>query len=302
MVMETQRTFIPGDEWCYFKLYTGFKTADAILMDCIMPLAKSLTDHQVVDKWFFIRYSDPKFHLRIRFHAVSPVNIPAIIMNFNHAVRHYVEDGLIWKVQADTYNRELERYGEKTMELSESYFYYDSDMIVKTLMFLKRHPDEDLQWLLGMKMIDRMLEDFGYTPDEKFALLNMMQEGFKKEFGIDGVYKRQFGQKYRSARKQIETILDKRNEQREDLATGFSPIFEKSNRTKDITAEIRAITQQQSTPSLDDLMRSYIHMTMNRLFRTQQRTHELVLYDLLFRYYTSQKAQMKNKQVAIDSV
>ena len=34
-------------------------------------------------------------------------------------------------------------------------------------------------------------------------------------------------------------------------------------------------------------------MMLNRLFRTQQRMHELVLYDYLFRYYNSMQAREK---------
>ena len=35
----------------------------------------------------------------------------------------------------------------------------------------------------------------------------------------------------------------------------------------------------------DDLLSSYIHMMINRLFRDKQRLHELVCYDSLHKYY-----------------
>jgi thiopeptide-type bacteriocin biosynthesis protein len=44
-------------------------------------------------------------------------------------------------------------------------------------------------------------------------------------------------------------------------------------------------TEHRLQISINDLLCSYIHMMINRLFRTQQRKHELVLYDYLFRYY-----------------
>ena len=40
---------------------------------------------------------------------------------------------------------------------------------------------------------------------------------------------------------------------------------------------------------------SHIHMMNNRLFRSRQRLHELVLYDFLFRYYKSKRAQQNFK-------
>jgi hypothetical protein len=42
---------------------------------------------------------------------------------------------------------------------------------------------------------------------------------------------------------------------------------------------------------LDDLLGSYIHMMMNRMFRTRQRLMEMVLYDFLFRTYKSALAK-----------
>ena len=288
-----QRNFIIGDEWNYFKIYTGFKTADAILTGCIYPLANSLITNKIIDKWFFIRYSDPKFHLRIRFHVSDTNHAPAVMMNFNQAIRQYVQNQLVWKVQADTYNRELERYGTDTMELSETLFWNDSEMIIKTIAFDKVKQDENLRWLLGLKMIDVLLGDFGFSLSEKCNLLNTLQENFGKEFGITAESRRQFGSKYRNEKAKIEKILDKNSEQDEEYLTLFHPIFEKSEASKNVIKEILNKITTATAPSLNDLLSSHIHMTLNRLFRTQQRMHELVLYDYLFRYYNSLKARQK---------
>jgi len=58
-----KRTFIPGDEWLYIKLYTGYKTADTILTEILPEIISKLKDEQLIDKWFFIRYYDPHYHL-----------------------------------------------------------------------------------------------------------------------------------------------------------------------------------------------------------------------------------------------
>ena len=47
------------------------------------------------------------------------------------------------------------------------------------------------------------------------------------------------------------------------------------------------------TVSLSELAPSYIHMHVNRLIRSAQRAHELVLYDLLARLYESKLARAK---------
>jgi len=62
------RTFIPGSEWIYFKIYTGTKTADAILKNELYGFVSEMLKNKVIDKWFFIRYNDPDFHIRLRIH------------------------------------------------------------------------------------------------------------------------------------------------------------------------------------------------------------------------------------------
>ena len=62
------KIFIPGSEWVYFKLYTGTKTADAILQNELYRYIRELLNNGIIDKWFFIRYTDPDFHIRLRLH------------------------------------------------------------------------------------------------------------------------------------------------------------------------------------------------------------------------------------------
>jgi len=71
--MEMVRKFIPGTEWLYLKIYTGVKTSDVLLEEAILPLVTCFLNNNLINKWFFIRYNDPKPHLRIRF-ELSDVN------------------------------------------------------------------------------------------------------------------------------------------------------------------------------------------------------------------------------------
>ena len=308
-MLDNQRTFIIGSEWLYFKLYTGFKTADIILTETIYPLSQYFIKEKLIDYWFFIRYSDPQFHLRIRFHILKNENIIPIIQHFNYAFQDYINQDLVWKIQTDTYQREMERYGIEIIELSEKLFSLSSEMICKTIVLDKVTQDENLRWLLGLKMIDMLLSDFGYSLQEKCELLNTLQENFGKEFGINNDFRRQFGQKYRAEKQHIEKILHKNTEQDDEYVALFQPIFENSKASKSIIEEIKsrrqkaeskkensyALTSLTVLRSLNDLLSSYIHMTLNRLFRTQQRTHELILYDYLFRYYSSLIKRLKAK-------
>nr|WP_235815379.1 lantibiotic dehydratase C-terminal domain-containing protein [Chryseobacterium sp. Hurlbut01] len=47
-----KRTFTPGTEWLYLKIYTGVKTADLILEEAIQFVAKYLQKNNEISKWF----------------------------------------------------------------------------------------------------------------------------------------------------------------------------------------------------------------------------------------------------------
>ena len=94
-----QRTFIPGSQWVYIKLYTGEKTADDILINVISLIIKKLQKKQYTEKWFFIRYSDPDFHLRIRLLVCDAQYIGEIIHLFYQKTNKWNNDYLLWKMQ-----------------------------------------------------------------------------------------------------------------------------------------------------------------------------------------------------------
>ena len=125
-----KRVFIPGSKWVYYKVYAGLNTADTILTDKIGPLGDQLIKDGVIDKWFFIRYSDPENHLRIRFHLKDEKLIESVIKGVYHAFESHINNQLIWDLQLATYQRELERYGTNTIEDLESFFHHDSEVLL----------------------------------------------------------------------------------------------------------------------------------------------------------------------------
>lgn len=290
------RSFIIGDEWNYFNIYTGYKQSDCILTECLYPLSKYLLINELIDKWFFIRYSDPYLHLRVRFHSDEIYKTEKVIMCFSKAVKEYFISGQVWKIQSDTYNRELERYGTSIIELTEMLFYFDSEMIIKIISLPQVKENENLRWLLGLKMIDTFLTDFRYTLNDKIRLLNSLQSGFKQEFNITNIGKHQFRDNYRCYRNQIEEILETNSVKAEKFNELFRPIIEKSTLIQNTISAILEKLSGTVDVKLDNLLSSYIHMTINRLFRTQQRKHELVLYDYLFFYYTSINARIQKQE------
>jgi len=283
-LQKIQRNFIIGDEWLYFKIYTGYKTSETILKEAIMPLVEYLLKKQIIDKWFFIRFTDPKYHLRIRFHLTDKSKIAEIILNFNNTFKQYVEDDLIWKVQTDTYKREIERYGTNSIEFSEELFFIDSMACVNLIKELQGNETENTRWLISLKMIDVLLNDFEYNLQQKNNLLKVMQESFGKEVGLTKDSRKQLGTKYRTHKNEIESILNGAILKEFDYL-----LIQKTSKLKPIIDRILKLKENNTLDAeLSNLVSSYIHMMLNRIFRTNQRKYELVVYDFLFRYYYSQ--------------
>ena len=286
-----QRNFSVGSEWLYYKLYTGHKTADLILTEIIKPMTEEFIGQEIIDKWFFIRYADPKHHLRVRFRSLDSQNIGRVITSLHEPLDHFMKQDLIWKIQLDTYQRELERYGQHTMELSESLFYHDSDAIVQFLDLIEGDEGEQLRWLYGLRSIDHLLESFEYTLDEKLVLMELLKTGFGREFGMSRPLKKQLDDKYRKERENIEGFMVFTKESEPDYEPILTILEKKKQLLKPLTQQILDLRKNDKLElELNNLMGSYIHMLMNRLFKSKNRLNEMVCYDFLYRYYRSRLA------------
>ncbi|HET7115543.1 MAG TPA: lantibiotic dehydratase, partial [Hanamia sp.] len=112
---EVQRAFEPGSEWIYFKIYCGSTFSDEILLSVVKPAIHSLLENKVIRKAFFIRYTDPHYHIRFRLQLVNNINKKyfAIAIKCVYDLLHpFSVNRIVWNVQLDTYQREIERYGE----------------------------------------------------------------------------------------------------------------------------------------------------------------------------------------------
>ena len=292
---EVQRTFQPGDNWHYLKIYCGVKTADKILVEVVRPITEALLFENKIGKWFFIRYADPDHHLRIRFFGKSTF-YAEVTERFNKALASYVENHLIWKIQTDTYPRELERYGSANIENSETLFYYDSLGSIQILSLLQGDEGDDLRWQFAIKGVHDLLDSFGLDLAAKKELMSIISNNFLKEFNGDNVEtKRQLSTKYRSEKFKIQAILQNEVEESHDFYPVWQLFEERSKNIAPCVLHINKLSEQNKLEiSKSDLLSSYIHMFLNRFLRSKQRLQEMVIYDLLYQHYKSQIARIEN--------
>jgi thiopeptide-type bacteriocin biosynthesis protein len=288
-----RRRFAPGSEWLYAKLYTGHATSDQILTDAIAPIVRD------VPSWFFIRYGDPHWHVRFRVRGEPAWLYGELMAKLAEHTRPMLDDGRMWKLQLDTYEREVERYGGPVgIELSEQLFCADSACVVDILGMIAGDAGSDARWRLALRGIDQLFDDLGFDLATRLSVMRGARDAFAREHRVDASigFQRGLGDKYRKERGALEAMLDRTRDADSELAPGLERIVQRSTASAPIIAELRAAELRgELTIPLTELAPSYIHMLVNRMIRSAQRAHEVVLYDLLVRLYESKVARAKKQ-------
>ncbi len=293
------RKFLPGSNWVYHKFYCGVYTADSVLEALGQNLSKLIKD-DVIERLFFIRYNDPSFHIRLRVLVKNELNRQFVIDTINHSLATFYNSKMIWKVQQDTYVREIERYGADTMDWVERIFHFDSMLYIQLLKTTPVAARNKLRLVWATQLIDDLLQAFKMNLIEKSKLLQQLKEGFHAEFKADKPLREQLSLKYR-----------------EYTATIFAALNTTAN-TPELTslqalraqhqAELQGLFNKLIATCGDEfnaktttnrLLPSLIHMLVNRIAISKPREHELVIYDLLSTYYKAQIAMQKQHNVHI---
>lgn len=266
------RNFIPGSEWLFYKIYSSTKVSDQIIKDSIYKFASGLIKKGIIKKWFFIRYSDPDHHIRIRFLTTSSDhNISNQI--YQLLDKYLTQEMIIHKIVLDTYNREIERYGESTIDYMESIFHFDSECVCQLLK--EAELTETAIWKAAIVGVNRILDDFGYEQTERRDIMNHLANGYGMR--LDENSKAALKDKYRNHRSEILGLLTGGDD--------FSTIL--NGRTKKTKKYIAEVKELQSKQMVKSLVISYIHMFINRMFASKPNLYESILYYFLHKSYDS---------------
>jgi thiopeptide-type bacteriocin biosynthesis protein len=173
----------------------------------------------------------------------------------------------VWDVALATYKRELERYGTNTIEDAELFFYHDSLMMLK---IIKNSKDDETRFLTLFKWLENILLLFKFEDTGLLSFLERIQEQFKEEFSVDKRVRKELSNTYR---KLAPALFDKED-------TNAPRIY---NPTETVERFLMLKKEQKLEVSLDNVVASFIHMSVNRCFRSKQRLYEMMLYDFLYR-------------------
>jgi thiopeptide-type bacteriocin biosynthesis protein len=287
------RRFAPHSEWMYAKIYCGSATADRVLRRVVAPLVRRARAEGWIDRWFFIRYADPAMHVRLRFHGAPDVLRGALLPALAERVAPLLGDGSSWRLQLDTYEREVERYGgDAGIELAEALFEADSDAVTEILEGAPGLSRDD-RWRVALCGIDALLTDLGFDVPARRTIVGGARDALRREHRTGANLGRQIGGRFRAERQTLEALLSgDASASPPAVRASLDALHRRSERLAPIAAELRArdAAGRLTTP-LAEMAPSITHMFAVRLLRSTARLQETVLYDMLARLYEARAAR-----------
>lgn len=245
--------------WTYAKLYCPEAAADAVLRTVVAPL---VLEHPNVP-WFYLRYDDPGFHLRLRFRD------PGIRTELEARADSCTRTS---RVEFATYEPELERYGgEAAMPVVESMFHRDSEAALAIALEYGAH--SAARWQLTLRGMASAFTLLVPELEARCRLIEATIDRYAADFGLTGAAGRVLGQRYREYNPAIRAALD---EPTETLKFGCAALARRDRYWSELIAELPAAPRERLAVSL-------AHVHANRVLATDQRLHEAFLCKFLAR-------------------
>jgi thiopeptide-type bacteriocin biosynthesis protein len=160
----------PGSDWLFAKLYCPEVFAQDLITHEIAPFSRGAVASGLADEWFFLRYADPDFHLRLRFRG-DPKNLQTgLAPHLSAWTSDLLASGLCTRLSLDTYEREVDRYGgPEGIEVAERIFAADSATTVDLLQLDEDHGSAMDRTLLAVLAVDDLLASLGVDEQGRLA-------------------------------------------------------------------------------------------------------------------------------------
>jgi lantibiotic biosynthesis protein len=287
-VPERSRRFEPGSEWLYVKLYGPKSAADRLLTQTIAPVRERLRLAELIDRWFFIRYADPDRHLRVRFHGRPRDLLREVLPAVHEALAPALDQGVVYRISLDTYEREVERYGGlRGVELMEAAAEADSDAVLEVL----RHAmtSAERRWLT-VASLAALYADSGLTLEVRRQCCADLRQTWSR--GQEGPIEALLGAGARRERARVEMAVASL-----DAPGPPSPVQAlraRSDQLQVVFAQLGALEEAgELNRPLAEVVCSLAHMSVNRLLRESGNRDELGVHDALGRVYASRLARAR---------
>ncbi|NHA03299.1 lantibiotic dehydratase [Mucilaginibacter sp. HC2] len=284
---KNQSDYIIGSQWLYLKLYCSPAIANHILIKKILPFLTQLEEKDL-RSWFFIRYRDSGYHIRLRLN-ITETAVGPVLLKLKKRLTKGVHYHLIKEYQADTYRREMERYGTDMIVFIEGFFHGSSELVLRYIRISVLKSFTYSYHSMAFISINHLLTSFILEMTERIIFLEQMVNLFYAEFATDKSLKVDLDQKYRQLKTEIASLLsDEQYYEKLKLAPWAALFYEK-------THAILRRTTHFHTKRRNQLLADMIHMHLNRFFVDRQRNQELIIYYCLLKYWVTLNAISKKQ-------
>lgn len=291
IISGTEYKNIANSNWLYYKIYTGKEYSNTLLIISIKTIIGKLKESNIIDKWFFIRFADPEHHLRIRIKAYNKKHNEIIISLMNDGLELFLRKSLIWNIQIDTYNPEIERYGVLNINNVEEWFYLNSEFVLEILPFFNSLDEID-QIIHILIIVNLLLDSFGLTLIDKQLFTAKISDDFMSEFNLlkNKVKRQKISKSFRESTERIDELINDNNNDIEFLKI-----------TKIYISNLDGINRKvvSGFPEGRDIFELYsglIHLFVNRISTKNSRYFEMLIYIWLNKYLIKCIGKNKYKQ------
>lgn len=264
-------TFFPGSEWTCLNLYLGPGAADRWIMDTLPALIQDLRQTDAALAYFFVRYPDPEFHLRLRIHSHHPGMLALAVDAVSRHSKALMDINYLWKLEVDTYMREINRYGADLIDRFEILFCADAAFWTAALGRISRESaPEHLRWQAGLISMLAYLRDFSPDIRRHLEITRGVRDALAAEWQPDQAYTNRLDQKYR----RLEAVLYPITRQEHVLDHLLGDLLRKRSA---VFCEV--FPDSLPSRAISDV----IHMSLNRCFRSKHRLQEYILHYYLLK-------------------
>ncbi|RBQ16666.1 hypothetical protein DP939_28670 [Spongiactinospora rosea] len=246
----------PGSDWLYLKLYGPRRFEDELIVDSLRPFGQFVTGAGLADGWFFLRYTDPDPHLRIRFHGDPATLLGPLMRHVCDWAADLISTGACATFAFDTYEREIERYGGLAgMPAAEGVFVADSPAVAGLLALSRSHGFPYDRATVAALSVDDLLDALGLDVEQR---TRFYRDGVSPS--PDG------GRDYRRRSRELRRLL------RDPGSLGTTP----HDRALTSLLAVRRRNLPSTYPS-PSVCRSHVHLHCNRLLGTGHEPEHRVL-------------------------
>lgn len=254
-LQDKRRNLFLGDEnWYYYKLYVTDTRTNELIGEFLYDFCEELVQEQLISKYFFLRYSDPKTHIRLRIKAQDNQEY-YVQKRLKELINELSDKGLIYYFQIENYSRELERYGGvEIIDYAEDYFYADSQYVGQLIKAIREDEIDYENLQIGMMSIIAIMEQFGVSFEDQEKLFSSI------------IQKDQYRDYYKKNRKEYMKFADWEAICSREVGCALYPMLMK--RQEKLARYRQAVDQQDKMGLLcnskEAILLSITHMFCNR--------------------------------------